>query len=570
MSRWRKDAVTIADTSERCKSSTMPHSRHARTFGSSRPECLKEAGFSLAELDYLLRHQAGASVGIVQEGPSSSIGCSELRLELQKSAGTETIARKLGEIFSLTIETIEDCGNMESLIDPALADDTKDLATDYPGAARVSDASAQVVCRRGEIQIGAKMLQWLLGPGRIQGLFDLGPTADGAHCRRRRDVDAARRLAGAPRATSRGETGLLHLLALFRLGLHPRRRSVIQTLAEMTGWNRTDLDVLVGPNALALSLPDGLRKERALLRLESAVALLTRLGMSAAQARSLSTDVDLLDRSAGCETCGSREVRRRAMAELWPSRCANMLRERQRQGARRSTCWRTIRNDAGGDAADLSGHFLIDVEMSAVHDDVAHQAGDQLGAVVRPALPDEPRTRCAASAEVDETGSVDVDEELSGVGGQPQGLPVSENWIEPELRDDKSPFFRELESELMEGDLTRDTAEAAFLQLSGQGRQVARLDIMGVHHDKDGVATCCTSSPARRRRRTCYYYRRRVDSAYWTPWEKVDVGIEGDHLIPVLWSHRLFLFWPMFMEKAETAAASTCLLRSRGGRSARP
>ena len=48
-----------------------------------------------------------------------------------------------------------------------------------------------------------------------------------------------------------------------------------------------------------------------------------------------------------------------------------------------------------------------------------------------------------------------------------------------------------------------------------------------------------------------YYYRQRVDSAYWTPWEKVDIGMEGYHLIPVLWSHRLFLFWPIFMEKAE-------------------
>ncbi len=30
----------------------------------------------------------------------------------------------------------------------------------------------------------------------------------------------------------------------------------------------------------------------------------------------------------------------------------------------------------------------------------------------------------------------------------------AENWIEPELRDDKSPFFDELESALLQSDLT--------------------------------------------------------------------------------------------------------------------
>src|SRR5215470_13898469 len=38
-----------------------------------------------------------------------------------------------------------------------------------------------------------------------------------------------------------------------------------------------------------------------------------------------------------------------------------------------------------------------------------------------------------------------------------------ENWIEPELRDDKSPFFVELENELLQNEVTQETAEAAFL-----------------------------------------------------------------------------------------------------------
>jgi hypothetical protein len=47
-----------------------------------------------------------------------------------------------------------------------------------------------------------------------------------------------------------------------------------------------------------------------------------------------------------------------------------------------------------------------------------------------------------------------------------------------------------------------------------------------------------------------YYYRKRIDSAYWTPWEKIDVDIEGDHLVPAIFNRRLYLFWPVFAEKA--------------------
>jgi len=35
----------------------------------------------------------------------------------------------------------------------------------------------------------------------------------------------------------------------------------------------------------------------------------------------------------------------------------------------------------------------------------------------------------------------------------------------------------------------------------------------------------------------------------WTPWEPMNVEIEGDHLAPVIWRDRLYLFWVTFLEK---------------------
>ena len=48
-----------------------------------------------------------------------------------------------------------------------------------------------------------------------------------------------------------------------------------------------------------------------------------------------------------------------------------------------------------------------------------------------------------------------------------------------------------------------------------------------------------------------YHHRQWVNQRYWTPWRKIDLDIEGDHLVPIVWNRRLYLFWPMFMERAE-------------------
>src|SRR5262249_6862598 len=61
-----------------------------------------------------------------------------------------------------------------------------------------------------------------------------------------------------------------------------------------------------------------------------------------------------------------------------------------------------------------------------------------------------------------------------------------ENWIEPELRDDrgplfnKTPFFKELETELLQNEVTMATAEQAFLNYLEKLDEVAQLEICGM------------------------------------------------------------------------------------------
>ena len=55
-----------------------------------------------------------------------------------------------------------------------------------------------------------------------------------------------------------------------------------------------------------------------------------------------------------------------------------------------------------------------------------------------------------------------------------------ENWIEPELRDDKSPLFQALESTILQQEIKNDNVEAAFADYLEGLDEIARLDVRGV------------------------------------------------------------------------------------------
>src|SRR5262249_15915649 len=135
-----------------------------------------------------------------------------------------------------------------------------------------------------------------------------------------------------------------------------------------------------------------------------------------------------------------------------------------------------------------------------------------------------------------------------------------ENWIEPELRADKTPLFKALEGQLLQGDITSDSAEDAFRAYLENLDQVARLEVVGLYHQPQEEGDAFDVIHVFGRTWSVphvYFYRKRINlgrSAYWTAWEKVDVDIQGDHLIPLVWNRRLHVFWPIFTEKARDVA----------------
>jgi Tc toxin complex TcA C-terminal TcB-binding domain/Neuraminidase-like domain len=147
-----------------------------------------------------------------------------------------------------------------------------------------------------------------------------------------------------------------------------------------------------------------------------------------------------------------------------------------------------------------------------------------------------------------------------------------ENWIEPSLLLDKTPFFKELEDILAQDEINTTNAEKAFSNYLGNLNNVARLDIRGTYVEElenngsplflgiesgpqTGITTLGKESKSilhvigRTWNPPYTYFYRKSEKNIWTAWEKIELDIEGNHLIPMMFNRRLYLFWPLFIEK---------------------
>ncbi len=143
-----------------------------------------------------------------------------------------------------------------------------------------------------------------------------------------------------------------------------------------------------------------------------------------------------------------------------------------------------------------------------------------------------------------------------------------ENWLNPEWRQKKSPFFEQLESDLSQSDITDEKVQAAFRNYVNSLDEVSHLEVMGMYEENFGDHNYSTKPVhvVARTRKTpfTYYYRLRDQYGQWNPWEEIPVDIpnygdgqdSGSHVIPIVWKDRLFIFWPEFTEKQKNAGGN--------------
>jgi len=123
-----------------------------------------------------------------------------------------------------------------------------------------------------------------------------------------------------------------------------------------------------------------------------------------------------------------------------------------------------------------------------------------------------------------------------------------ENWIEPELRDDRTPLFKELQTFLLQDEATDSRLEEGFrLYLEGLD-DVARLEPVSVYHEHNDYKDVLHVFGRTSANPQIYYYRKREDNC-WSAWEKIPIDIKSQHAVPHVWNDKLYLFWLTFQTK---------------------
>ena len=137
-----------------------------------------------------------------------------------------------------------------------------------------------------------------------------------------------------------------------------------------------------------------------------------------------------------------------------------------------------------------------------------------------------------------------------------------ENYADPDLRDNKSPLFEELEGELLQQDVTKEAVEAAYKKYLKGFMEVASLKIVGSCYDAETRTTHLfgrsTTEPGRlfyramRKAAFEFNFGRASYTEEWTLWEKVEVKADAEQLSPIVIDGKLHLMWVESRPRTET------------------
>ncbi|MDR4505818.1 MAG: neuraminidase-like domain-containing protein [Candidatus Scalindua sp.] len=341
------------------------------------------------------------------------------------------------------------------------------------------------------------------------------------------------------------EYNLLGLIVKTKLMSQPDFQKL---LSDETGWPVESIAFMASSKQLNLKYPDDYRKPAVLLKLYHHFNMMDQLGLSAENVVEwLIPEITYTKALKFKKAVKAKYNDQDWLAVAKPLK--DTLRKQQLDAmvAYLTSQSPNLKNAANAfDANDLYRYYLIDVEMdSCMMTSRIKQANGTIQLFVQRAMMGLEK-------------GILLDEDARQEWKWRKNYRVweanrkvflyPENWIEPELRDDKTPFFKELETELLQNEITEDTVEDAFVNYLYKLDEVAQLNLVGMYHDLD---TATIHVFGRTHSEPHIYYYRRQEKNSWTPWEKMDLDIEGDHLMPVIWNRRLYLFWPIFIESAK-------------------
>ena len=327
-------------------------------------------------------------------------------------------------------------------------------------------------------------------------------------------------------------------------------------LSDETGWEVEDLDYLTGTSGLNLTFPDDYQSVEWLIQIAEALKMVNQIGATAQQIAAWTAETVTEYQADSVRYA----VKAKYGDEQWLEisvRLRDRLREKQRDALLSYVLHHVKKHDGKPfeDLDDIYAYFLMDTQTAAcaiTSRTVLASSSSQLFV-----------QRIMMNLEPDITLPRKFAEQWKWRKyyrvweANRKVLLWPENWIEPELRDDKTPFFKELENELLQDELNEETVERVYVNYLHRVDEVARLTICGVYYDEEQETLHVFGQTAGVP--PSYFYRRWEKRSFWTAWEKVELDIHNAEgveealtrtiLVPVIHNRRLFLFWPIFRLK---------------------
>lgn len=283
-----------------------------------------------------------------------------------------------------------------------------------------------------------------------------------------------------------------------------------------------------------------------------ALQLMRRMGLRADElAHLVKSQPDSASRAAAINALRSRFGEKGWLTALRES--TNELRIQQRD---RLVDFLVAR-DGLRDANDLYERYLIDVEMSPCMNTTRML---QSAAAVQLFM-----QRCMMNLEENVAPDIDPDHRWEWMQSyrvweaNRKVFLYPENWLFPEVRDDRTETFRAFESALTQSEPSHENALQALRQYLDDLVEISNVTVIGMYQDTP-QKTMFEGAPASADF-PLYLVGRTQNSPYrffwrqakycgilgtrWTGWERIDLDMPPNHIIPFVLGGNLHIAWPI-------------------------
>lgn len=144
-----------------------------------------------------------------------------------------------------------------------------------------------------------------------------------------------------------------------------------------------------------------------------------------------------------------------------------------------------------------------------------------------------------------------------------------ENYIEPDLRNNKTHLFKELEDELLQEKITEQSAEDAYRKYLAGFTDLAKLKIAGSYYAKtepdEGKGTYYIFGRTSAQPYQYYYrtYQRLDEQNVWGNWTRMELALDASEVSALIHLGRLYVFWT-HVERREISFIEQSNSRSGG------